>query len=104
MVMTVSSSPPHGDVGPLSCKQYRSLWSAGLWGCGQRVSVVHQIPSLILLPYERRLGVAACSLGRDHAPQRIDLYPAGTIHPQTTIDIHVSREPESCGGDQTTTG
>jgi len=49
-------------------------------------------------------GVAACPLGRDHAPQRIDLYPAGTRRPLTTIDIHVSREPESCGGDQTTTG
>ena len=48
--------------------------------------------------------IALASLGRDHAPRRIDLYPAGTLRPLTTIDIHVSREPERCGGDHTTSG
>src|ERR1700730_11761262 len=37
-------------------------------------------------------------------PWRIGLYTAGTQVPLTTIDIHVSREPESCEGDQTTSG
>src|SRR5262245_25649673 len=42
-------------------------------------------PTLGLLP--EWLSVAACSRGRDHAPQCIDLYPAGTARPLTTIDI-----------------
>ena len=50
-----------------------------------------------------RLGVAARSLGRGHAPWRIDLYTAGISNPLTTINIHVTREPESYGGDQTIT-
>jgi hypothetical protein len=76
--------------------------SDALWGCGQRDSVVHQIHRALLPEY--KFSVTAPSLGRDHAPWRIDLYTAGTLYPLTMIDIHVSREVESCVGDQTTTG
>ena len=34
-------------------------------------------------PLPEWLSVAACSRGRDHAPQCIDLYPAGTARPLT---------------------
>lgn len=100
--MLPTSSRPHGDVGPfLTNKPWRFVVDA-LWGCGQRDSVVHQIHRS-LLP-EHRFSVTASSLGRDHAPWRIDLYTAGTLRPLTMIDIHVSREAESCVGDQTTSG
>ena len=59
-----------------------------------RDSLVHQIHSALLSP-SCEFSVAACSLGRGHAPQRIDLYPAGTLRPLTTIDIHVSRESKA---------
>jgi hypothetical protein len=91
---------PHGDVGPLLCGQSLVVVDA-LWGCGQRDSVVHQIHSAGLLP-GCKFSVAARSLGRDHALWRIDLYTARTLRPLTTIGIHVSRKPESCSGDQTT--
>lgn len=87
---------PHGDV-----KCFPAVVDV-LWDCGQRGSVVHQIHSPSLP--DSQFGVAARSLGRDHAPERIDLYPAGTPRPLTMIDIHVSREPERCVGDQTITG
>src|SRR6266699_3730024 len=101
--MVASFHWPHGDVRPLLTDNPWWLSLMCCVGCGQRASVVDQIHSPFSLP-RRQLGVAASSLGRDHAPRRIDSYPAGTARPLTTIDIHVSREPESCGGDQTTTG
>src|ERR1700680_839237 len=88
--MVASSHRPHGDVGPLLTNEVLFVLADALWDCGQRVSVVHQIHSAPSLP-GWQLGVAACSLGRDHAPRRIDLYPAGTLRPLTTIDIHVSQ-------------
>jgi hypothetical protein len=42
--------------------------------------------------------------GRDHAHQRIDLYPVEGQCPRTTIAIHVSRSLKGAGSDQTTTG
>ena len=42
--------------------------------------------------------------GRDHAHQRIDLYPVEGPCPRTTIAIHVSRSLKGAGSDQTTTG
>jgi len=42
--------------------------------------------------------------GRDHAHQRIDLYPVEGPRLRTTISIHVSRSLKGTGGDQTTTG
>src|SRR4051812_4478153 len=101
MVMTASSRP-HDIVGPFLSNNLQCFVVDMLRGCGQRDCVAHQIRSP-LLPV-CKFGVAARSLGRDHALWRIDLYTAGTPRPPTPIGIHVSREPERCDGDQTTTG
>lgn len=98
----IASSRPHDIVGPFLSNNLQCFVVDVLWVCGQRDCVVHQIHSPSLPAH--KFGVAARSLGRDHAPWRIDLYTAGTLLPLTTIGIHVSREPEHCGGDQTTTG
>src|SRR5712692_5699927 len=71
-----------------SCRWW---WLCGLWATRQRCPSNPQ-PFCLLRRQRRR---AACSYGRDHAPQRIDLYPAGTLHPLTTIDIHVSQRSDA---------
>jgi hypothetical protein len=42
--------------------------------------------------------------GRDHAHQRIDLYPVEGHRLRTTITIHVSRSLKGAGSDQTISG
>ena len=42
--------------------------------------------------------------GRDHAHQRIHLYPVEGPRLRTTISIHVSRSLKGAGSDQTITG
>ena len=61
--------------------------------------------------FSRRRPTPACQAdfdhsccGRDHAHQRIDLYPVEGKRLRTTIAIHVSRSLKGTGGDQTTTG
>ncbi len=61
--------------------------------------------------FSRRRPTLACQAdfdhsccGRDHAHQRIDLYPVEGKCLRTTIAIHVSRSLKGTGGDQTTTG
>ena len=52
----------------------------------------------------RRLTLDHSCFGRDHAHQRIHLYPVEGPRLRTTISIHVSRSLKGAGGDQTTSG